>query len=254
MNSGFLYIGSLSGRLAIGILLLLISVFLAGCETVSQPQRPSYLGTFTLGEITVSYAEAERPLLVANLDGEISQSLAGSSALGTLGTRMGVINRQGRQLALEDAISANIKPHVRDALTPLFKGSRPARAEVVIKSVFIRSRFGLQQLTGAHVFVNGKKRPDYPQLVAGLRLYDQQTGLPLQEIRPITRIDDGSITIMGGGPKAPNYGPAPRLNQLAFDFARAAANALQRNAASGIFQIPAEEGDMKTLWSSQTAN
>lgn len=251
---GISYFGSLSGRLAVGALLLLTSGLLAGCETVSAPQQPSYLDTFMLGEITVSFAEAERPLLVANLDGEISESLAGSSTLGKLGTRFGVVNRQGRQSALEEAISANIKPHVRDALTPLFKGARPARAEVVIRSVFIRSRYGLQQLTGTHVFVNGEKRPDYPQLVAGLRLYDQQTGLPLQEIRPITRIDDGSITIMGGGPKAPNYGPAPRLNQLAFDFARAAANALQRNAASGNFQIAAEEGDMKTLWSSQTAN
>jgi len=227
---------------------------LAGCETVSAPRGPSYLDSYQLGDVSVRFVESNEPLLVAELDGEISKSLAGSSTLGTLGTRFGVVNRQAKQLALQEAISANIKPHVRDALTPLFKGSRPAHAEVVVRSVFIRSRFGLQQLTGTHFIVNGEKRPDYPQLVAGLQLYDQQTGMPLQEVRPITRIDDGSITIMGGGPKAPKYGPSVRLNRLAFDFARAAANALQRNAAGGNYQIPAVEGDRTTIWSSQTSN
>jgi hypothetical protein len=246
--------GALSGHLGIGSLLLLISGIVAGCETVSVPQAPSYLDTFSLGEITVSYAEVDQPLLVAELDGEISKSVSGPSTLETLGTRFGAVNWQSKQLALQEAISANIKPHVRDALTPLLRGARPARAEVVIKSVFIRSRFGLQQLTGTRVFIDGVKRPDYPQLVAGLRLYDQETGLPLREIRPITRIDDGTITIAGGGPKAPSYGPSVRLNTLAFEFARAAANALKRNVASEDFAIPASEGDVTTLWSRGTSN
>ena len=238
----------------VAALVILVPGLLAGCETVSAPDRPSYLDSYQLGEITVRFVESNQPLLVAELDGEISKSLAGGATLGTLGTRFGVVNRQSKQLALQDAIRANIEPHVRDALAPLFKGSQPARAEVVVTSVFIRSRFGLQQLTGTHVFINGEKRPDYPQLVAGLRLYDQQTGMPLQEVSPIMRIDDGSITIMGGGPKAPKYGPSVRLNRLAFDFARAAANAIERNAASQNVLIPAAEGDMKTLWSSQTNN
>ena len=238
-------------RLAAAVVLVLALLQLAGCETSSGPQQPSYLDRFSLGEITVSYSEADQPLLVADLDGQISQSVAGDSTLAQLGTRFGAINRQPRQLALQEAITANITPHVRDALAPLFRGTRPARAEVVIRSVFIRSRFGLQQLTGANVFVNGEKRPDNPQLVAGLRLYDQETGIPLQEIRPITRTDDGSITIMGGGPKAPNYGPSARLNQLAFEFAQGAANALKRNAASEDFRIPGSEADVTTLWSSQ---
>lgn len=249
--SGF---GMQNFRLSFGLIVLLTSSFLSGCESVSAPPAPSYLDTFSLGEITVSYAEVEQPLLVAELDAEISKSVSGDSALANLGTRFGAINRQPKQLALQQAISANIIPHVRDALTPLFRGTRAARAEVVIKSVFIRSRFGLQQLTGTRVFVNGEKRPDYPQLVAGLRLYDQETGLPLQEIRPITKVDDGTITIAGGGPKAPKYGPSGRLNKLAFEFARAAANALKRNAASEDFAIPASEGDVTTLWSSTTSN
>ena len=96
VNSGLPFLGSLSGRLVGCVLLLLTSVLLAGCQTVSETQAPIYLDTFSLGEITVSYAQADRPLLVAELDGEISKSLAGSSTLGNLGTRFGGINRQGR--------------------------------------------------------------------------------------------------------------------------------------------------------------
>ena len=44
-----------------------------------------------------------------------------------MGTRLGVVNQQGRQAALDDAIAANVKPHVRDALTPLFRGTRPVQ-------------------------------------------------------------------------------------------------------------------------------
>ena len=112
----------------------------------------------------------------------------------------------------------------------------------------------LQQLTGANVFINGKKRPDNPQFIAELRLYDQQTGLPLQAVGPIARIDDGSIAIVGGGPKAPQYGPSPRLNQLVFEFAQAAAKALKANAAGDDFRIPGDQADVTTLWSSQTSN
>lgn len=254
MISGLSFLGSPSGRFGVGAMLLLILGFVAGCETASTPQAPSYLDSYRLAEITVSYSETDQPLLVAELDGEISKSVAGSSTLATIGTRIGAVNRQPKQLALQEAITANIVPHVRDALTPLFKGARPARAEVVIKSVFIRSRFGLQQLTGTQVTINGQRRPDDPQLVAGLRLYDQETGLPLQQVSPITRIDDGSITLVGGGPKPPVYGPATRLNKLAFEFAQAAANALNRNTAGADFGIPATEGDVRTLWSRSSSN
>ncbi|MEJ8475149.1 hypothetical protein [Roseibium algae] len=76
--------------------------------------------------------------------------------------------------------------------------------------------------------------------------------MPFQQVEPITRIDDGSITIAGGGPRAPSKGKATRLNQLVFDYTRAAVNALQRNASSENFSIDASEGDKRTLWESRT--
>ena len=36
--------------------------------------------------------------------------------------------------------------------------------------------------------------------VAGIRIYDVQTGQPLQEIAPITKTDDVSITVAISGP------------------------------------------------------
>lgn len=228
-------------------LMALLCMALASCQTTTVSNQPSYLTEISLAEVVVDFSNAQRPLLVADLDGEISAEVS-TTALGALGTRLGVTNQQGRQTALEQAIAANVRPHVDDALRPLFTGSRPVRAIVTIRSVFIRSRFGLQQLTGTQVFINGQQRPDNPQFVAGLTLIDQATGLPIQEVEPITRVDDGAITIMGGGPAAPKYGKSARLNQLAFDYAQAAANAIQRNASQPNFSIPGREGDITSLF------
>lgn len=247
-------------RLRIMLVAAMLSL-LTACQAPSGPQGPSLLDQFALSEITVDYSRLNQPLLVSDLEGDINRAVSGPSALDGLGTRLGLTNQQAKQAALEQAISAHITPHVRDQLTPLFKGRRPARAEVVVYSVFLRSRLSLQQLTGAEVTIDGVRRPDNPQLVAGLRIVDVQTGETLQEVQPITRIDDGSITIAGGGPKAPEYGASPRLNKLAFDFARAAANALQRQGMGppGLgptggpgLSIPGSEGDVRTLWSMQT--
>lgn len=226
--------------------LVLLAVLLAGCESVPVEQEPSYLEQFQITQIDVDYSRAERPLLVAELDGDISQSVSGSS-LGALGTRLGVVNQHERQLALEQVISDNVKAHVRDAFTPLMRGQRPARAVVSIRSVFIRSRASLQQLTGAQVFINGQKRPDNAQFVASIVIYDMATGIPVGMAGPITRTDDGSITIAGGGPKAPPYGKAARLNQLAFEFAQAAANVIQREARTGEY-VDGDQGDTRVLW------
>ncbi|MEO9526151.1 hypothetical protein [Roseibium sp.] len=235
-------------------MMVLLTGLVAACQSSSGTQvsqQPSYLSQIHLAQVDVDFSNAERPLLVGELDAEISGSVSGGSAVETLGTRVGVVNGRAKQAALEKAIAANVRPYVEEALTPLFTGTRPVRAVVTVKSVFIRSRMSLYQLTGTKLTVNGKKRPDNAQFIAGLKLYDQSTGLPFQEVEPITRIDDGSITLAGGGPKAPRYGKSARLDQLIFDYARAAANALQRNASGSNFSIAAEEGDKKTLWESR---
>ncbi len=231
----------------------LVFGLLSACQAVPPTaQQPSYLSEISLAQVDVDFSNADRPLLVDELNGDVNQQVSSGTTLGNLGTSLGFINGQEKQAALESAIAANVRAHVEDALKPMFTGTRPVRAVVTIRSVFIRGRMSLQQLTGARVFVNGKKRPDNPQFIAGLTLYDQATGVPFQQIEPITRIDDGSITIMGGGPKAPNYGAGGRLNQLAFEYAQAAANALNNNAAGEDFSIPASEGDKRVLWESRS--
>jgi hypothetical protein len=239
---------------AAGVLMSL----LAACQAPTAPQGSNSLAQYSLAEITVDYSRLNQPLLVSDLEGDINRSVS-SSTLDGLGTKLGLTNQAAKQDALQKAISAHITPHVRDQLTPLFKGTRPARAEVVVYSVFIRSRLSLQQLTGAEVTIDGVRRPDTPQLVAGLRIYDVQTGQPLQEIAPITKTDDGSITVASSGPKAPEYGASPRLNKLAFDFAREAAFALSNappaagfgpGSGAGLGLAPVGS-DVKTLWSMQ---
>ncbi|MCC0034070.1 MAG: hypothetical protein H6887_02240 [Hoeflea sp.] len=238
--------GELVRRWGAASLVLLVAVWLAGCESVPVVEEPTYLEQFQITQIDVDFSRAERPLLVAELDGAISQSVSGSN-LGALGTRLGVVNQQERQLALEQAISENVKAHVRDAFSPLMRGQRTARAVVSIRSVFIRSRASLQQLTGAQVFINGQKRPDEAQFIASIVIYDNVTGIPVGMAGPITRTDDGAITIAGGGPKAPPYSKAGRLNQLAFEFAQAAANVIQREARTGE-NVDGDQGNTRVLW------
>lgn len=240
------HVGEVLRRWGAASLVLLVAVLLAGCESVPVVEQPSHLAQFQITQVDVDFSRAERPLLVAELDSDISQSVSGSN-LGALGTRLGVVNQHERQLALEQAISDNVKAHVRDAFTPLMRGQRPARAVVSIGSVFIRSRASLQQLTGAEVFINGQKRPDNAQFVASIVVYDMATGIPVGMAGPITRTDDGAITIAGGGPKAPPYSKAGRLNQLAFEFAQAAANVIQREAATGEY-VDGDQGNTRVLW------
>ncbi len=229
-----------------------VAGFVSGCQGTPSVQGPSYLDELQLAQVDVDFSGADRPLLVAELDGEISQSVSGGSTLGTLGTRLGVTNQQGRQAALETAIANTVKPHVRDALTPLMRGQRPVRAVVSVRSVFIRSRASLQQLTGARVTVNGQRRPDNAQFVASLVLYDLATGAPINMVGPITRTDDGAITLAGGGPKAPAYGKATRLNQLAFEFAQGAANVLKREVAGQNAGVVNDQGTETILWERRT--
>lgn len=247
-GTGHLSFGEVWTRMALAGVMTLLAALVVGCQGTPVQQGPSYLDQLRLAQVEVDFARADRPLLVAELDGEVSQSLAGGSALETLGTRLGVANRQGKQAALEQAIAANVRPHVQDALSPLMRGERPVRAVVSVQSVFIRSRLSLQQLTGARVSINGKRRPDDAQFIATLTLYDLATGTPINHVGPITRIDDGAITLAGGGPKAPAYGRATRLNQLSFEFAQAAANVLQRQAAGQGSGMDNDQGDTKTLW------
>lgn len=228
---------------------IVIATVVSGCQAVPVTEQPSHLEQFQITRIDVDFSRAERPLLVAELDGEISQSVSGSE-LGAVGTRLGLVNQQDRQLALEQAIRDNVTPHVRDALSQLMRGQRPARAEVSIQSVFIRSRASLQQLTGAQVFINGKKRPDNAQFIASIVVYDIETGIPVATAGPIKRIDDGALTIASSGPKAPSYGRAARLNQLAFEFAQGAANVIRREAAGEMIE-DGDQGNTRVIWQRQ---
>ncbi|WP_420408812.1 hypothetical protein [Hoeflea sp.] len=237
---------SASTRLLAACLFALFAVALSGCESVPVPEQPNPLGQFTLTQVTVDFSRADRPLLVSDLDGEISRQVSGST-VGAVGTRFGVVNQDGRQAALEQAIRANVEPHVRDAFNPMMRGSRTARAVVTIHSVFIRSRVGLQQLTGARVTVNGQRRPDNAQFSASIVVYDVETGIPVAMAGPITRTDDGAITIAGGGPKAPPYGQSARLNQLAFEFVQAAVNVIRREARTGMYDED-DQGTERMLW------
>ena len=247
------------GRLRIALALMMVFM-LAACQAPSTPQGPGPFDQFALTEITVDYSRLDQPLLVSELEGEINRAVSGPSALNALGTRLGLANRDAKQAALAEAINAHITPHVRDQLTPLFKGPRPARAEVIVYSVFLRSPLSLQQLTGTEVTIDGVRRPDNPQLQAGLRIVDIQTGETLGQLAPITKIDDGTVMIVGGGPKPPEYGASKRLNKLAFEFSREAAFQLTRNTAAAglspgngpLFGIPEAGPDTKVLWSSQT--
>ncbi|MCB1424144.1 MAG: hypothetical protein KDJ69_17110 [Nitratireductor sp.] len=220
-------------RAAVIALMTVMMTWLAGCQSTPAPSGSSYLNQFQLSEITVDYSQAEEPLRVADLEAQIRRNVGGDTPLENLGTQMGLANRGEVRRQLEAGITANIVPHMRDALTPIFTGTRPLRAVVMINSVFIRSRASLQQLTGAKVTVNGERRPDNPQVIATIVLYDQETGYPFTQVGPIRKIDDGTIVIAGGGPKAPDYGPAKRLNKLAFEVAQASAEAIREDATSG---------------------
>lgn len=235
-----------SRKLLAASLLALVSTALSGCETVPAPEQPNPLDQFRLTEVSVDFSRTDRPLLVADLDGKISQQVS-NTTLGAVGTRLGVVNQDGRQAALEQAIRANVEPHVRGAFNPMMRGSRAARAVVTIHSVFIRSRVGLQQLTGARVTVNGQRRPDNAQFAASIVIYDVETGIPVGQAGPVTRTDDGSITIAGGGPKAPPYGQSARLNQLAFEFAQGAANIIRRETRTGMYDED-DQGAERVLW------
>lgn len=251
---------SLFVRLRLALAAALLSV-LGACQAPPAAQAPSFFAQFSLAEITVDYSRLDQPLLVSELEGDINRAVSGPSALDGLGTRLGLTNQEAKKAALQQAITAHITPHVRDQLTPLFKGTRPARAEVVVYSVFLRSPLSLQQLTGTQVTIDGVRRPDNPQLRAGLRIVDIQTGETLSQVPPITKIDDGTVMIVGGGPKAPDYGASKRLNKLAFEFSREAAYQLTATTSPGpglspdtraVLGLPAAGPNSRVLWSSQT--
>ncbi len=248
--------GGLFARFSFITVSLGFAAFLVACQSNSidnaaPPSADSYLNKFTIAQVDFNFEDADRPLLVDSIDREISASKTGGPVGRKISSFLGLADDRAYQRALEQAIAEAVRPHVFDALKPIFKGDRPARAVVDVRSVFIRDRMSLQQLTGARVFVNGKKMPDNAQFIAGLLLFDIQTGLPIQHVAPITKTDDGSIVIAGGPAKAPPYSKAKRLNQLSFEFAQSAANAIRRNADSEEFIIPASEGDMRTIWESK---
>lgn len=226
--------------------------FLAACETTDTTTTPAYFAEIRLAQVDVDFSRAERPLLVGDLDGQVSAQAAGGTGVGALGTRLGLVNQQARQAGLEAAVAQNVRPHIDDALRPLFTGTRPVRAVVSVRSVFVRSRLSLQQLTGTTVIVDGRQRPNNAQFSAGLTLYDLETGIPIQQIEPIMRVDDGAVAIVGGGPKAPDYGQSARLNQLIFDYAQATATALRQRSSGPGFTIPGGNTELQTLYETNT--
>lgn len=221
----------LSARwLSMGLAILVLG-FLSACQaTPPQSSSSGVLDQFALSEIRIDYSTVEEPLREAVLEAQIRRGLSSGNALENLGTALGVANQGAVRQQLEAAISANLTPHMQDALAPLFRGTRPARAVVFVESVFIRSAASLQQLTGARVTVNGQPRPDNPQVIANVIIYDQETGLGIAESGSTRRVDDGTVVIAGGGPKAPDYGPSKRLNKLAFEVAQEAALRIRQDA------------------------
>jgi len=92
------------------------------------------------------------------------------------------------------------------------------RAEVVNKIGFHKNRFGLQATDRRPCLRQWKKRP-LSQLVAGTAALRSTNRPSIQEIRSITRIDDGFASPLMVRAEGAKLWSAPRLNQLAFDFA-----------------------------------
>jgi hypothetical protein len=203
-----------------------LSLVLAGCQSTPETTYNDY-AQFRLNQIIVDFTQTERPVLVAELDSEISRKIATSGA-GAFGVRMGLVKQAEREAAYTQEIERNIKPHLRDALSPLMQGSHPVNVLVEVQSAFIRSRAGLTRLIGTEVIVNGQRRPSQEQFIANIVLIDAQTGVRFERIGPITKTDDGAVVLWEGGPKAPDYGKGKRLNKLIFEFSQEVAKRMKQ--------------------------
>lgn len=207
------------------VLLLFLSFSLVACQSTPEAANSNY-AQFRLNQVIVDFTRTERPILVAELDAELSRTVA-TSAAGALGTRLVLMKHGARTVGYKQEIERNIKPHIRDALTPLMGGAYPLDVIVEVESTFLRSRVGLTRLTGAEVYINGQKRPDQEQFIASVILIDVQSGVRFERIGPIKKTDNGAVTIWESGPKAPEYGKGKRLNQLIYKFAQEVATRMK---------------------------
>ena len=223
-----------------------ILMFVAGCESTSDTRNsgPSFLDSYQLVDITVNYEEIQEPLHVASLEKEYRKRQPGINVLKNLGKNLGFLEDPKERKAVSEGINRHIIPHVRDQISPLFKGTKPARVEVDLKSVFVRSRVGEALVSGSiDVTLSGVRSPNQSQLIAGLTIYDVDARFPVRSISPITLHDEyGRVISLERNGKPAVYGSSKRLNELAFRYAEAMAKAIKNNATSSNFDISGDDG------------
>jgi len=234
-------ISSVAKWVALSLLLLCV-----GCESTSETRNsgPSFLDMYQLVDVTVNYEEIQEPLHVASLEKEYRKKQPGINVLKNLGKNLGFLEDPKERKAVSEGINRHIIPHVRDQLSPLFKGTNPARVEVDLKSVFLRSKAGELLISGSvEVTLSGVRSPDQSQLIAGLTIYDAEARFPIRTITPVTLHDEyGRVISLERTGKPVVYGSSKRLNELAFRYADIMAKAIRNNATSSDFDISGDDG------------
>lgn len=223
------------------VLPFLAALQLAGCETVEgPPSGPTYLETHNLQSVTVTFQESYPPIHVAEIETNFRQSKLGTPELSRLGQRFSDEYQANKTRDLFVKINEHLIPHLNHQLSPKFTGTKPARAEIVVHNVFLRSRLNLAALTDTIVTINGVRSPRNNQVVAGLRLYDAETGLSLQNFSGVQVIEENGFTFGQG--KQPEFGQSKRLSRLAFQWAAIMTNAVVRNAGVPSGEIDGNDG------------
>lgn len=212
---------------------LALATALAGCSTVPVQQPSTYLDRYRLSEIRLNFQSAQEPIYVTKIAQASKPERISTSTFANLGNRLTGAHQAAKRQAMIEGINAHVIPQMRDQLVPLFRGPRPLLAEVTVQSVYVESGFVDGVITsGVKDFFDGVRRPGQNQIIAGLTLYDQQSGLPIQVITPTQIIHNRNLKQSFGGQKPPAYGISKKLNWLAFGFARTMAASVHNNAGN----------------------
>lgn len=216
----------------------LFSLFLiAGCQTTPVAEAPTFFAEYKISDIVLNFDSAREPIHDSKIEAATNKDRISGSTLTNIGNRLTGQHASNKRIALLEGIENHVRPHVGDALTPLFYGTRPARAEVMIESVFVRSGAKNFLLDGTTVIVNGVQAPESNQFIAGLVIFDQETNVPLQFIRPL-KMEDKTGSITFGQAKAPSYGVSGRLNKMAYEWSLAMADAVKSGRDDPLFGGP----------------
>ncbi len=109
--------------------------------------------------------------------------------------------------------------------------------------------------------IDGVRRPDNPQMRAGLRIVDIQTGETLSQVPPITKIDDGTVMIVGGGAKGAGLRRLKAAEQARLRIFKGGRLSTHRRHlpwprsqpdTRAVLGLPAAGPNSRVLWSSQT--